>query len=136
MSKKKKVGKPTIKKVVTKEIKCALSSEELLKRGDEMAKAQAQLDVYEREKREYLRGMRESVAAVGAIIERCKSSILDGFEMRNTQCCVLMDYELETVIVMRDDTGEIDESRPMTNDELSQLPMEGEDGAEGDVEGA
>ena len=124
--------KPTVVKKVVMQLKCILTDEELLECGQRMADANTMLGRLEREMESVKATYKAEVAEQEAIVQKNGSLIGLKFEHRDVSVGVVSDYGAETVTVIRNDTGEVVETRRMTEQELSELPMD--DGQEGGAE--
>lgn len=119
---KKKIPPRRVKKF-KQSLKCELSESEVLMAGENMANAERNVTELQNEltamKKQFNGRIEEQVAALG----RYANLVRDKFEYRSTDCEMVFDYKQATVTTTRTDTGDMIESRPMTEDEL-QMEMD------------
>ena len=109
---------PNIEVTHTKStLKCKLTEAELLKCARDMADAQQEAAVLEKElkdlntQRKSAIEMKKGIAASNGDMIRC------GYEFRQVECDVVKDYKSGMVTIMRNDTFETIDSREMTEAE-------------------
>ena len=121
----------TVKKRVMK-LKCPLTDAELLALGSQMADANAELDDLAEEMETYKARHKSTVAEQDAIVSKCSDLIKAKYEHRDVQVEETKDWGTERVTQTRLDTKETFTDRPMTAQELGELPLE--DNGEGNDE--
>lgn len=103
--------------VYTKTLTVKLTADEIKAYGEELASLCDKIAEEEEDKRlanknasDRIRGLQQKVTAITPRIQ-------DGEEIRAVECDVDMDYDSYTVTISRQDTGEVVEVRPMTEEE-------------------
>ena len=115
--------KPVVSNKGSMLLKCELTSDELLACGARMANASATLKVVEGEFETVKSQYKAKVSEQEAVIQKNAGLINTKFEHRMVEVDTVSDYNQETVTVIRQDTHEVVETRRMTADELSRLPL-------------
>jgi protein subunit release factor A len=104
----------------TRKLPVKLNDEELADRGRAVAKAVEDRAALQEEKKAADADINGKIKSQGEII-RCLSRVITtGTEDREVEVAINKDNESRMISVVREDTGEIVESRPMTADELQQ----------------
>jgi hypothetical protein len=127
-----KAKKPSVVKKQEMLLKCLLTDDELLDCGQKMATANTTKAILEREFESVKANYKAKVAEQDAIVQKNSSLISLKSEYRNVNVVVTKDYETEMYTAIRQDTGEVIETRKMTEHELSELPLDDEQ--KGDVQ--
>ncbi|MBW7995330.1 MAG: hypothetical protein FVQ81_01915 [Candidatus Glassbacteria bacterium] len=123
------VTKPT-----TRQCKYFINYDDRLQLGDRFAEAEQTLQILDRE----LSGIKDSfkakIKAAEAVITSCASIIRNGYETKELECEITLDYDKGMVFITRRDTGEVVENRSMTAEEqqmkLFESSIEGIQGGE------
>lgn len=124
--------KPTVMKTVPHYLKHILSHDELLVAGTQMSEArQKQLEL-ENELKSIVANHKAKIQEQAAILDVRAQLLSRKYDYRDTPCRELYNYESEQVTIIRNDTEEIVECRPMTKAELEQLPLDWDEGKEAD----
>lgn len=123
---KEEVKRPSVVRKQVMKLKCKLTDTELMECGQQIANANEKLWLLEREMESVKAQYKAKVAEQDAIVQKNCSLIGLKFEHRNVTVEVTRDYEAETVTAVRLDTGEVIETREMTEQELSELPLDDE----------
>lgn len=112
--------------VETRTLPVTLTDSELLERGDQLARAhQAVTDEEARQKTEKER-MKDALGELEGAVRRLARIVRDKAEDRDVECRIVHDYLANAVQVVREDTGEVIESRAMSDHERQLgLPMHG-----------
>ena len=117
MSKKNATEDKCVIRKVTKPLPCKLTEPEVLQYGRDLARAHADLDRIQDEldgiKADYQGKLAEQNASIGKLSGRVHS----GIETRDVECTETKNWTKTTVAVVRNDTGDAIESRPMREDE-------------------
>ena len=111
--------------ILTKEVKCLLTQEELLDYSKQLAKNQQ--DKYEAEshKKSVVADCNDKIARLDSEMHALSRKINSGYEYRMTKCQYVFDWERLTKTLIRIDTGEIVDIRPVTDEDKQQsLNME------------
>lgn len=104
-------------------VKHQLTPEELISAAQRMADAQGRLGGLEEQLKSYKAQNKAEVQEAEAEVAKFSQKVREGYEQREVDVCVYMDWTEEKVFVTRKDTDECIEERPMTKGELEQLPM-------------
>jgi hypothetical protein len=112
-----------VKEKTTRMLKCELTQDELLALGAELADAQATIRELELSLKEMTTQHKSKVAVQDSIAARSSTLIRQRYEVRKVDCETVTNWKTETVTVTRLDSNEVVESRPMTLDEKSMLPL-------------
>ena len=115
--------RPTVREEKKIDLKCELTREELLEAGAKMADAAQRIAELESALASYKAQNKSEMEVEKAQTERLSDKIRRKYEYRPIKCLVEKDYQAGRVTVFRTDTGDVIEARPMTDDELSRLPM-------------
>jgi len=100
-------------------LKCVLTDREKLERGERAAEIEMKINVEEEEYREVRKEYREKLKGLKAERYLLLDEIRNG-EERPVECTVREDYARDMVMVVRNDTGEVVEERPMTAEDRQQ----------------
>ena len=115
--------RPTVREEKKIDLKCELTREELLEAGAKMADAAQRIAELESALASYKAQNKSAMEIEKATTESLSDKIRRKYEYRPIKCMIVKDYQLGRVTVTRPDTLEVIEDRPMTDDELSRLPM-------------
>ena len=115
--------KPIVNKRAERQLKCDLTNIEMLVYGQRMAEWQQAVAELEKALLEYLAENKSKASEAECALSRYAAAVRRKYEYRRVACEVAHNYVTEMVTAMRLDTGEEIESRPMTDDELQQLPL-------------
>ena len=117
---------------VVKELRCALTDEELLARGQALARALEQMQKREADGKAFAANVKSDIEQYKKEGLRLTSHIAEKSEWRPVECNEVHDFEAGTVSVVRLDTGEVVSERRMWDEERQEdLPLEalaGDDG--------
>jgi hypothetical protein len=102
----------------TRLLRCELSQEEILKAGEALAKAMKDGQKLVAESESIKRALKAREAQIESEKMVQQSKIQDKFEMRNVPVDLILDYQKQEARAVRTDTGEIVDSRKMTQEEL------------------
>lgn len=112
-------------KKTKKILKCSLSDEELLKYGDELAGAQEDVEETERHLSEVKADFKARLESFKAIIGRISRMVRNKYEMRDTECTWVYNWEDSLKTLYRDDTREVVKELPIPDDEKqSEIPFD------------
>lgn len=106
-----------------KTLRVPLTDKELLEAGQKVADALQSLAGLEGEMQSFKEQMNGKVAEAEGKVQRYSALVRQKYEYRDVNCEVVKNYAKKLYTVTRLDTGEVVESRNMTNDELATLPM-------------
>jgi len=101
-------------------LKCALTHDELLQFGEELANNQQEAKELEDQLTNIKNDYKAKTSAKEAEIIRLGNLIRQKYEMRPVDCEVTFDFDEGRATVKRMDTGEIVLTRPMTDTELQR----------------
>ena len=119
------MSKQKIIKVV-KELRCKLTDEELLERGQALARALEQRQKREADGKAFAANVKSDIEQYKKEGLRLTSHIAEKSEWRKVECDEVHDFEAGTVSVVRLDTGEVVSERRMWDEERQEdLPLEG-----------
>lgn len=108
-----------------KEIKCDLTTEELLRKGQDMAQLQREKELVELQKKESAAEFKVKIDGLESKLSKVCSTIRDKYEMRQVNCREVKDFVNKVRRIIRCDTDEEIEVHPMTPADLQQkLPIE------------
>jgi hypothetical protein len=124
--------KPTVVKTVPHYLKHVLSHEELLFAGTQMSEARQKQIELENELKSIVANHKAKIQEQAAIVDARAQLLSRKYDYRDTPCRELYNYESEQVTIIRNDTEEIVECRPMNKTELEQLPLDWDEGKEAD----
>ena len=111
---------------VVKELRCKLTDEELLARGQELARALEQMQKREADGKAFAANVKSDIEQYKKEGLRLTSHIAEKSEWRKVECDEVHDFEAGTVSVVRLDTGEVVSERRMWDEERQEdLPLEG-----------
>lgn len=102
-------------------LKVELTEEELKDQAQIMAKAIAEVETAESEKKAVTSQFKARIDEQTAVARSAGKMLQNGYDYRSVECEIIMDDNFRTVV--RTDTGEIVESRPL-NAEERQLRIE------------
>ena len=102
---------------VTKALPCKLTDEELLQYGKDVGRAAADRDRIQGEFDSIKQDYKGKLEEQAAIISKLSARLHSGIETRDVVCVETKDWTNATVTIMRHDTCEVVESRPMREDE-------------------
>lgn len=111
-------------KTIYRSVKCELTDGEKQELGVKMADALAELDEIEDTLENAKKQAKADSTRCEGIISSCKERIRSGYEFRNVECEVRKNRATKLVLVIRKDTYEVIEQRPMSMEELQALPIE------------
>lgn len=111
-----------------RQLLCKLTEDELRKRGDEMAMCELTID----DLKERRRGINGEIADHAAKRNKLAQIIDEGMEQRAVDCTWIEDLKQNCADLIRQDTGEKVDTRPLTADDL-QTGFELEETPEGEV---
>lgn len=119
---------PRIKeRPIKKMLRCDLTEKEKAELAATMAEDQAKLESLEDEKKAVASDYKSRIEQTQGTIRRNSATYRQGWELRETECSEIHDYERAEFRIVRLDTGEFVKCRPMTQDELTlSLPLEEE----------
>lgn len=122
---------PRIKeRPVKKMLRHELTDDEKRELAERMAEDQAKLETLVDEKKAVASDYKSRIENVQGTIRLASSTYRQGWEIRETQCSEIYDYDKAVFSIVRLDTGEEIKRRGMTQDELTlPLPMEEADQA-------
>jgi len=112
---------------VDKELPVPLTDRERLEIGEDIAAAQSKAEQAELDKKSADEGYKGIIDGAYADVSQLTKTLRFGKKMTMVQCAIRRDYRLGHIRVIRMDTGEELESRPMTKAER-QMGMNFDDG--------
>jgi hypothetical protein len=107
----------TLTKSVTKALPCTLTEQEVLAYGRDMAHAYAERERIDGEFDAVKSDYKGKLAEQDAIIGKLSGRVHSGIETREVKCEQIQNWTEATITVLRCDTREVIESRPMREDE-------------------
>lgn len=108
----------------TKLLPCKLTEVEKVTRGRELTSRMEDRDQVQMLADEAKAEFKSQIQGHEAVIDQLKRIVLDGSERREIECMYHKDFENNTVLTIRTDTGEEVDSRRMTQEERQEmLPM-------------
>lgn len=114
----------TLLKTITRNLPCRLSDDELRQRGDALAETCQELHAEEQRQTDVKAQMKARMTELEAKQTRLSIVISRREEYRDVPCDQFGDTVRGTVDIVRRDTAEVVETRPMTDSERQQsLPM-------------
>lgn len=130
-AKKEGADTPEIKRTVqtTRWLKYEFSDGEKILLAGEIARKHIEAGHLEKKKQEITKRFAAEIAAADSVLGELSSKINDGHEYRDVECEKVLDYSTGTVTVVRKDTAEVVEERPMQDEEKQpELPGAGGNG--------
>lgn len=128
---------PTGKKEL-RSLQCVLTQPEFNVRATEYAQADQELDRLEVERKSVNDDFKDRIGGVNAKRAKLRRVVIDRREPRDVECTWHADWASKSMLLRRDDTGEVVEARTMTAEEVQasfeftdegrRLPPRGEDG--------
>lgn len=115
--------KPTLRSTKDRALKCELTLDQIREYGELLAANQQRVTELENEKADWVKAWKRRYTSVQCEADGNGAVIRQKYEVRDIPCETVMDYQAQTVHVVRLDTNETVEDRRMTNDELSNLPL-------------
>lgn len=108
----------------TKILPTQLTNEEVQKRGEELAGLFEKIEELKGAKADDMKAWKDRIETAQMNAHQLATIITTGFEDRPVTCCTTFDYQRLSVTTSRTDTGEILDTRPMTEDERQrELPL-------------
>lgn len=108
----------------TKSLPCKLTEVEKITRGRELASTMEEKDQLQLKIEETKSEFKTKIQGLDFQIGELKRIVLDGSERREVECFYHKDFENNSVLTVRSDTGEEVDSRRMTPEERQEmLPM-------------
>lgn len=99
---------------IYKDLSCNLTDDERLAKGQEAARALERYDELEQEKKDQTRAIADEMKGLRAATKKLARQLRDGKEVRPVECAEDLEFRTGTVRIIRKDTGEVVETRPMT----------------------
>jgi uncharacterized FlaG/YvyC family protein len=97
-----------------------LTDDEIAERGKQVAKAVEMGAALKEERKNQTAKLTGDIKLQGEIVRRLSRAIASGHDEKEVECTVNKDFGRKEVTVIRDDTGEIVDVRPMTPDEQQE----------------
>ena len=104
-------------------LKCFLTEAELRTQADTMAQSLSQIQSLESDLKSLRKQIESDIAAAEGALNSAVEKFRSGWEMRSIDCEIRKDFETNTVLTVRLDTGEIIRQRAMTAEER-QMALE------------
>lgn len=123
MAKKTEAPSRIVRDEKKRSLKCVLTRDELLEYGGKLADAQQKIAELESALASYKAQNKSESEMAKAAVENLSDKIRSKYEFRDIKCVIERNYDTGRFIVIRMDTGETVEERPLNSDELEQLPM-------------
>jgi uncharacterized FlaG/YvyC family protein len=109
-------------------LKYEFSDSEKAELADEMARAVCDATQTRMKLKSVQKQINAEIQQYEAEIASCAEKLRSGYEMRHVDCSFLRDFDLKSIKIVRDDTGEIISERAMTEDEKQMdIAFEGPD---------
>ena len=121
------VADKTLTRKVTKALPCKLTDDEVLKYGRDIARAVSDRERIDGELNSVKADYKGKLAEQEAIIGKLSPRVHSGIETREVECEEVKNWTRGTVTVIRQDTGERIEDRPMREDEKAMQLNLGDD---------
>jgi hypothetical protein len=107
--------------IITKELECQLTAEEIRNLGVALANAIGELDSLDQEKATFMADLKSRRKDARAKMKLLAEKIRTGSEMRLVECRIEKDFLANAVRTYRLDTGELVEERAMTPEERQMM---------------
>ena len=107
--------------IEVRELSCKLTEAELLLRGDEMADAELRIEQLKLERS----GVSESIKHQRELRRKLAGAIDAGKELRDVRCAWIEDFVHNCYHLVRQDTGEVIDTRAMTGDDRQEALFDG-----------
>ncbi len=101
----------------TKVLRCYLTRDERLERGQRVAELTYTIDGLEAEKKAEADRYKGKISEAEGLRKQLSGVLRDGYEMRPTECRIEMHYDIGRVWTIREDTGELIDDREMKEEE-------------------
>lgn len=101
----------------TKQLKCKLTNEELLTAGEALSNSLAEIAALEDEMKSLQQSFKARITEKTAQAEQLRLKIQNKHEYRKVDCEEVFDLNAGTVVLIRLDSGDEEESRKMTYEE-------------------
>ena len=121
----------------TRKLYCVLTQPEFNVRATEYATADQELDTLEAERKTVNEDYKDRIGGVNAKRGKLRRIVIERREPRDVQCTWHADWASKSMLLRRDDTGEVVQARTMTPEEVQssfeftdgdkRLPPSGED---------
>ncbi|NMW17990.1 MAG: hypothetical protein HKK66_02975 [Chlorobiaceae bacterium] len=99
--------------LVMMEVKCFLTEEEKIERGSELARHVQNAEMLTNEKKERAAAYKTKIDTHRLEAVALSDALQAGYEHRQIECRKVIHYALRTVDFVRNDTGELVQTRPM-----------------------
>jgi len=107
-------------------LRCNLKDEERLELGQRLAREQQNLAQTEDRKAEVASTIKAEIEAHRATINALSRTLNNGYDYRDVDCDIILNFESNAVMLVRVDTGEVVESRAMSAEERQrELDLKG-----------
>lgn len=123
MAKKTEAAPRIVREENKRSLKCELTRDELLEAGAKLADAQQKIAELESALASYKAQNKSECEMAKASVENLSDKIRRKYEFRDIRCVIEKDFDRGMFTIIRMDTGETVEARPLTDDELEHLPM-------------
>jgi hypothetical protein len=126
-------------KTVIREFTRPLTEIEIAEKGKELADKVREYDQVDNERKDVSRDYGDQLKALDAVIQKLAKEVKEGNQIHEVPCYERPNYVDKAVEAVNEETGDVLDSRPMTEEE-KQMPMwpagkkedDGEDGGEPD----
>ncbi len=104
--------------VLTLNLKCLLTDDEKMERGAALAEHVQAIEVLNEEKKASAATFKTKIDIHTLEASGLSTALHDGYEYRAIKCTTQKNYETRTITVIRTDTGEFVETRPLEIHEM------------------
>jgi hypothetical protein len=117
---------------IVKSLPCKLTAEELRIKGETLGRIVKTIEIVEDEKKQANSEFGDRLKELRQKLEQTSNDVVNATESREIMCTEQPDHENRMVDIIRTDTKEVVERRPMTEDEMQGNLFAIDGGADGD----
>lgn len=107
-------------KTEKRQLYCKLTQVEFIERATEFARLSSEVDEIDVERKAVAKGFKDRIGGVHARMAVLRGAVKERREKRDVACSWHADWASKSMLLRRDDTGEVIDARTMTADEVQQ----------------
>jgi hypothetical protein len=108
----------------TQKLRVALTDDEIAQKSIEYANRQAEIEEYQADEKNRAAFAKKTIARMTSDALELRRCVLGGEEYRPVECFLEADTSRKTINTIREDTGKVVASRPMTDSEVMEYAQE------------